>query len=235
MPRTQKIFAVARPAEAVSWDDLASVMQLEAAHVWSLYERGVVREACLRTDALGAVYALESTPSEARRLMGAQPVAQQGLAGFELVPVGPFTPLALLFGTQPQPVAAAAVSSRRSRSQRVLALDTGMGRAGADELTGHLAAQARHAWALCKAGVIREAYVRTDRPGVALVLEVDDVQHAHDILAALPLVHAELIAFECLALAPFTGFDALLEGSLEDTPFRLPDPCCCQPTRGTSP
>ena len=57
---------------------------------------------------------------------------------------------------------------------------------------------------------------------------VEDVGHAYEVLARLPLVQAKLIAFECLALAAFMGFDALLAASLEDLPYVLPDPTCGQ-------
>jgi len=217
VPATQKIFGVAHPAESVTWADMLPVMQHEAAHLWSLYERGVARDAWIRTDALGAVYVLESTPNEAARLLAEQPMVTGGLVRFEIIPVGPFTPLSLLFGTQLQPVPPAAVSrAPAGRSQRVLALDRpGVG-VSREDLDPHLCDEARHAWSLWKAGVIRETYLRTDQPGAALVLEVDGIEHAHQVLAELPLVRHGLIQFDCLAVGAFIGFDALLEGALDD-------------------
>jgi len=217
MLAAQKVFGVARPLDSVTWADMLPVMQIEAAYVWSLYERGIARDAWIRTDALGAVYVLESTPDEAARLLADQPMATCGLVRFEIVPVGPFTPLSLLFGTQPHPVPPATLAPPVARrSQRVLAFDRPLAGVNRDDLSPHLAEEARHAWSLSKAGVIRESYVRTDRPGAALVLEVTGIEDARVVLAELPLVRHGLIEFECLAVGAFMGFDALLEGALDD-------------------
>ena len=94
----------------------------------------------------------------------------------------------------------------------------------ADDIAPHLTDEAAEAWALWKAGVIRENYLRTDRPGTALMLEVAGVESARAVLRDLPLARAGLIEFECLSLATFMGFDAIFEGSLEDSPVRLADP-----------
>lgn len=216
MCATQKLFALARPREAVTWKDMLPVMQREAAHVWSLYERGIAREAWIRTDALGAVYVLETTPGAAGRLLASHPLATHGLVSFEVVPVGPFTPLAVLFGTQPHPVPVAAPTvSDDCRTQRVLAFARPVASGGEVAMRPHLAAEARHAWSLWKAGVIRETYLRTDRPGAAIVLEVSGIADAHRVLAGLPLVRHGLIAFDCLAVGAFIGYDALLDGALD--------------------
>ena len=225
MPTTQKIFGLGRPTPGVSWDDIVPVMQTEAAHVWSLYEQDVMRDAWLRTDALGTVYVLEADPSQASRLLAAQPMAQHGLVDFEVVPVGPFTPLSLMFGTQPQPITAAArPAAGEHPSTRVLALDGQRNEVAIEDLAPHLADEATHAWSLWKAGIVRESYLRTDRAGVALVLEVAGQSEARAVLSDLPLVRAGLIDFEYMSLATFTGFDALFEGSLDDTPEPLADP-----------
>ncbi|MBV8953831.1 MAG: hypothetical protein JO243_24970 [Solirubrobacterales bacterium] len=217
MHATQRIFGLARPRPSVTWADMLAVMQLEAAHVWSLYERGIARDAWIRTDAPGAVYVLESTPAEAERVLGAQPMVRCGLVGFELVPVGPFMPLSLLFGTEEHPVpTAATTAARRGRSCRVLAIERPRAGIEYEELDPLLAEEARYVWSLWKAGVIRENYARTDRPGAALILEVAGIDEADAILAELPLVRQRLIEFECLAVGAFSGFDALLEGALDD-------------------
>jgi hypothetical protein len=221
---TQKIFALARPAPAVSWADMVPAMQQEAAHLWSLYERGIVRGAWVRTDALGAVYELESTPAGAIGVLEAQPLARFGLVSFEVVPVGPFTPLALLFGTEHRSVSPHPTPARGQRTQTVLAIDSPVDGVSPEEITALLPAEARHAWSLWKAGVVRASYLRTDRTGVAIVLETSSSAEADEILAELPLVHAGLITFECQALAAFTGYDALFDGSLESGLIQLHDP-----------
>jgi hypothetical protein len=186
----------------------------------------------MRIDALGAVYVLETAVADAARLLSEQPMAIHGLMEFEVVPVGPCTPLSLLFGTQPRPIAPA-VPKRPSAgaSNRVLALDRLRDAVTVDELAPHLTEEAAEAWALCKAGIIRENYRRTDRPGAALVLEAAGVDGARAVLDGLPLVRAGLVEFECLSLATFMGFDALFEGSLDGAPVPLADPTETRKTR----
>jgi hypothetical protein len=222
--RTQKIFAIGRPALAVSWEDMVPPMQQEAAHLWSLYEQGIVRGAWVRTDSLGLVYELESTPGQALKLLAGQPLARLGLVGFELIPVGPCTALALLFGTEHELVSPRPLPAWGRPTQTVLAIDTLADDVSAAHITSHLPAEARHEWSLWKAGIVRRNYVRTDRPGAVIELEAEGVTHARELLADLPLVRAGLIAFECQALATFTGYDALLDGSLEEAPVQLRDP-----------
>jgi hypothetical protein len=225
MPATQKIFGLARPAAEVTWEDMLPLMQTEAAHVWALYEQGVLRDAWIRTDALGAVYVLETAPADAAGLLSAQPMVSHGLVEFEIVPVGPYTPLSLLLGTQTRPIAAAPRPRReRPSSHRVLALDRLRDEVSLDDLAPHLTEEAAQAWALWKAGIIRENYLRTDRPGAALMLEVAGVESARAVLSELPLARAGLIEFECLSLTTFMGFDAIFEGSLDDSPAPLADP-----------
>ena len=83
---------------------------------------------------------------------------------------------------------------------------------GSDEgaiTTALLQAEARRAWELVQAGVIRELYFRADRHAAVLVLECASTQEAHDVLATLPLVAAGLISFEVIPLAPYPGFARL--------------------------
>lgn len=216
MPTTQRIYGLAFPRAGVTYEDLVPVMQQEAAHIWSLYEQGVAREIWLRTDRLGAVYVLESTHGCAARLLDRQPLAQAGLVDFEVIPVGPFTPLALLFGTQATPLPASALPvAIPGRSQRVIAVDRLAPGATREDIVPHLPDEVAHAWSLWKAGVIRENYLRTDRPGAVIVLEAAGVEEAREMLAGLPLVQRGLIDFDFVAVGAFMGFDALLDGSLD--------------------
>lgn len=216
MQATQRIYGLASPREGVTYADMVPVMQQEAAHIWSLYEQGVARDIWLRTDRLGAVYVLESTLGRAERLLERQPLARAGLVDFELIPVGAFTPLALLFGTQATPLPASALPvAIPQRSQRVIAVDRPQPGVTREDIVPHLPDEAAHAWSLWKAGVIRESYLRTDRPGAVIVLEAGGVGEARQILAGLPLVQNGLIDFDYLTVGAFMGFDALLDGSLD--------------------
>jgi hypothetical protein len=69
--------------------------------------------------------------------------------------------------------------------------------------------EARRAWELHQAGVIREISFRTDRHDVVIVLECDDEPAARASLATLPLVRDGLITFEIVGLRPYDGWARL--------------------------
>jgi hypothetical protein len=70
-------------------------------------------------------------------------------------------------------------------------------------------AEARRAWELYQADVIREIYFRADRPNGVLVLEVPDLAVAREVIDSLPLVAAGLIDFDLVPLKPYPGFARL--------------------------
>jgi muconolactone delta-isomerase len=72
-----------------------------------------------------------------------------------------------------------------------------------------LQAEAQQAWALYQAGVIRELYFRADRHAAVIMLECDSVDDAQQVLASLPLVAANLIAFDVIPLVAYPGFARL--------------------------
>ena len=72
-----------------------------------------------------------------------------------------------------------------------------------------LRAEARRAWELQQAGVVREIYFRADRTAAVLVLECADVAAAAAALATLPLVEAGLIAFDLIPLVAYPNFARL--------------------------
>ncbi len=72
-------------------------------------------------------------------------------------------------------------------------------------------AEARRAWDLHQAGVIRELYFRADEPMAVLVLECPDVAEADAALESLPMVAAGLVEFEVLPLRAYPGFARLFE------------------------
>ena len=74
----------------------------------------------------------------------------------------------------------------------------------------HAAAEIQAVLDLYAQDVARELYVRADQPGrVALVLEAASVEAAEEALATLPFVRLELIGFDLIPLAPFTGLARL--------------------------
>ncbi len=70
--------------------------------------------------------------------------------------------------------------------------------------------EARRAWELCRAGILRELHFSEDRHAV-LTLEAADAAEARRQLGTLPLVRAGLIEFEVLALTPYDGFARLFK------------------------
>jgi hypothetical protein len=210
---TQRIFAVMTPRAGVCADDLAGAMQIEAAHAWSWHERGTLRELWTRTDAPGAVYVLESTPAAAVDVLARQPMVRAGLIGYDLAPVSAFLCLVDLFGRQQRAVEPASTEPRRG-TRRVLALDRLGDGVTREHLDAYMVDEARQTWALLKAGLVREAYRRTDRPGAVLLLEAAGLDDAASIVGDLPLVRAHLVTYDLMAVGAFTGLDALMDGAL---------------------
>lgn len=70
-------------------------------------------------------------------------------------------------------------------------------------------AEARRAWELHQAGIIRELHFRADRAEAVLILECSGVAEAEAHLSTLPFVAAGLIAFELIPLRPYGGFARL--------------------------
>jgi muconolactone delta-isomerase len=92
---------------------------------------------------------------------------------------------------------------------KFLAVEKEMPAAQSADFAPHLQAEARRAWDLCQAGLIREMYFRQDRDEAVLILECDSFDEARQILDSLPLVQAGLIDFECIPLKPYPGFARL--------------------------
>jgi hypothetical protein len=78
------------------------------------------------------------------------------------------------------------------------------------DIAPHAAAEAKAVWEQVKAGVVRSAYYRIDRPGAVLMLEAADVETARQAIATLPALQAGAIELaDLLVLAPYTRFEAL--------------------------
>ena len=69
--------------------------------------------------------------------------------------------------------------------------------------------EARNAWELLKADVVREAYLRKDKPGVVIVLEASTVEAAETALSQLPFYRHGFIRFDLIPVGPFTNFERL--------------------------
>ncbi|MES2380978.1 MAG: superoxide dismutase [Bacteroidota bacterium] len=69
--------------------------------------------------------------------------------------------------------------------------------------------EAKSAYKLILSGNLREIYF-TENKHAVLILECEDKIAAKQLLAELPLVQKEIIAFEIMALQPYTGFTRLM-------------------------
>lgn len=69
--------------------------------------------------------------------------------------------------------------------------------------------EARKAWDLHQAGLIRELYFRADQSSAVLMLECASVDDAAKVLAELPFVREGLITFELIPLRAYPGFARL--------------------------
>ncbi len=95
---------------------------------------------------------------------------------------------------------------------RILAIERPVAGVIEDQFTPEIAAaEARRAWDLHQAGVIRELYFHADEPAAVLFLECADLAEAEDVLSSLPMVAAGLIEFEVLPLRAYPGFARLFE------------------------
>ena len=92
---------------------------------------------------------------------------------------------------------------------KVLAIEKEVPGVADDALGPHLVSEARRAWDLHQAGVIRELYFRTDWEGAVLVLECADADEARRVLGTLPIVQNGLIAFDVIPLTAYPGFARL--------------------------
>ena len=92
---------------------------------------------------------------------------------------------------------------------KILAFEVEKTGLSAADFAPHLKDEARRAWELHQAGVIRELYFRADQHTAVLVLECPTLEDAQAALNTLPLVERGLITFDLVPLIPYDGFARL--------------------------
>lgn len=70
-------------------------------------------------------------------------------------------------------------------------------------------AEARRAWELHQAGIIREISFRTDAHRTVMFLEAPDEAAAREALGSLPFVRAGVLTFEVMGLRAYDGWARL--------------------------
>ena len=81
-----------------------------------------------------------------------------------------------------------------------------------EKLLPHADAEIQAVWELYAQGICREFYTRASEPGrVVLMFECATMEAAKEALARLPFVQLDLIDFDLIPLAPFTGLTRLFQ------------------------
>jgi muconolactone delta-isomerase len=94
---------------------------------------------------------------------------------------------------------------------KILALERELPKTNAELFIRFAEEEARKAWELHQAGLIRELYFRADQSTAVLVLECESPEHAENILAELPFVREGLIVFDLIPLKAYPGFARLFK------------------------
>jgi muconolactone delta-isomerase len=107
-----KILAIEHEMPQATPTQFAEHVRAEAAHVWELYQQGIIREPYFRADRNEAILMLECDDVEAAgKLLATLPLVQHGLINFELMPLRPYPGFARLFDA-PSPGTTAQASNR---------------------------------------------------------------------------------------------------------------------------
>ena len=94
---TTRVLAIGKITEGSTRDKIMPVMQQEVRDTVRLYLAGKLDQWFTRRDQNGVVFLLNvSTVAEARALLEALPLGKANLMTFDLIPLGPLSPLGLL-------------------------------------------------------------------------------------------------------------------------------------------
>lgn len=93
----QMVLAMDRILPGATEDKVKALLPDEARAVLNLYLTGQVRQWYFRQDRPGVVFLLEAQSVEsARAMVDALPLSKAGLLAYDLIPIGPYIPLATL-------------------------------------------------------------------------------------------------------------------------------------------
>lgn len=100
---TTRVLAIGRLTQGTTREKMAPVMPKEVRETVQLYLAGKLDQWFVRRDQAGVVFLLNvSTVQEAHALLEKLPLGVQKLMEFDLIPLGPLTPLSLLLQDPPQ-------------------------------------------------------------------------------------------------------------------------------------
>jgi hypothetical protein len=94
-----KILAFAKRNGKASVEEMQTYFQAEVQGLWDLYSQGFLREFYARADQPGApILAVEAESVEsARKALARLPLVERGLIDLDLIPLAPYTNLAMAF------------------------------------------------------------------------------------------------------------------------------------------
>jgi len=99
---TVLVLAMDRILPGATESALKGLLPQEARAVLNLYLLGSIRQWYFRQDRPGAVFIVEaSSQDNARQLLNDLPMVKAGLVAFDLIPIGPYIPLATLLQHEP--------------------------------------------------------------------------------------------------------------------------------------
>jgi hypothetical protein len=101
---TTRVLAIGRLTEGSTREKITPVMQQEVRETVRLYLAGKLDQWFVRRDQNGVVFLLNvSTVAEAHALLEDLPLGKAKLMTFDLIPLGPLSPLGLLLSDAPGP------------------------------------------------------------------------------------------------------------------------------------
>jgi muconolactone delta-isomerase len=71
--------------------------------------------------------------------------------------------------------------------------------------------EAERVYKLYKENKIREIYFQKQNHTAVIVLEVQDISEARNIISSLPLVENKIVEFDLIELIPYNGLDRIID------------------------
>ena len=91
-----QVLAIDKTMEGVTDKMLLPILPMELAATVNIYLKEKIRTFYFRKDRPGVVFILESESlDEAKAILNTLPMVKENLLGFDLIPIGPLTPLGL--------------------------------------------------------------------------------------------------------------------------------------------
>ena len=101
-----KVLAIGHLVSPPSGNSFSSTMESEVRDTVRLYLAGKIDQWYVRKDQNGVVFLLNTTSlDDAHRLLDGLPLVKANLMQFDLIPLGPLSPLGLLLKDTPSPAA----------------------------------------------------------------------------------------------------------------------------------